>query len=138
MEMHVKAFFYISTLPDWYVDVFLESDKMNVSHCLTWEDKQAFVAPSGITKRVIEGFGGSLVQVCVPAGTTSEPHSHPHEQFVQVLAGTGRLITVQGERPFRTGSLFHFPANAWHSAFFESDTILIETNIANQGLAGIN
>ncbi|MFO1148239.1 MAG: cupin domain-containing protein [Alsobacter sp.] len=98
-------------------------------HCLSWTDLPQTAAPSGVAKRVIAGAGASLVMVRVPAGTVAGRHSHPHEQFVQVLEGSGTLETEQGERPFGPGSLFHFPADTWHAARFESDTVLVETNL---------
>ena len=69
------------------------------------------------------------MRVKVPAGAKADRHSHPHEQFVQVVSGAGTLATEQGESAFAAGSVFHFPADAWHSASFDSDTILIETNL---------
>lgn len=105
---------------------------MNQGHCLAWAEVPETVSPSGVVKRVILGAGASLFMVQVPAGTRGERHSHPHEQFVHVVAGSGRLNTEQGERAFAAGSVFHFPADAWHSATFDSDTILIETNLQQQ------
>lgn len=98
-------------------------------HCLSWEDVPEEVSTAGVTKRVLPGEGVSLVMVRVPAGTTADRHSHPHEQFVQVVSGTGVLETELGSRPFKTGSVFHFPPDIWHAARFDSDTILIETNL---------
>lgn len=102
---------------------------MNTDHCVAWDDLPETAASGGVTKRAIEAEGGSLVRVTVPAGTKADRHSHPHEQFVQVVTGSGRLTTEQGERPFSSGSVFHFPVNAWHSAVFETDTVLVETNL---------
>jgi cupin domain len=67
----------------------------------------------------------SLVMVRVPAGTKADRHSHRHEQFVHVVAGSGRFETEQGERAF--GQRLLFPAEAWHAASFHTETILIET-----------
>lgn len=99
-------------------------------HCIEWTEIPEIVAPSGVTRRVLAGEGASLVMLRVPAGTRAEPHSHPHEQFVQVLSGSGELETEQGARAFGPGSVFHFPAEAWHAARFDADTVLIETNLA--------
>lgn len=82
---------------------------MNQDHCLAWDEVAQTVSHSGVGKRVIQGMGASFVMVHVPAGTRAEPHSHPHEQFVHVVAGSGRLNTEQGERTFASGSVFHFP-----------------------------
>jgi quercetin dioxygenase-like cupin family protein len=98
-------------------------------HCLTWNDLPEARAPSGVAKRVLEGAGATLVRVLVPAGTSAERHSHPHEQCVQVLSGSGTLETAQGRTAFGPGSLFHFPPGAWHAAEFDTETVLVETNV---------
>jgi quercetin dioxygenase-like cupin family protein len=46
-----------------------------------------------------------------------------------VVSGAGMLETAQGSRPFGPGSVFHFPPDTWHAAHFDSDTVLIETNL---------
>ncbi len=98
-------------------------------HCVDWTAIPEEVAPSGVAKRVLPGTGASLVMVRVRAGIKADRHSHPHEQFVQVLSGSGELETVQGTRVFGPGSVFHFPPDTWHAARFETDTVLIETNL---------
>ncbi|ACA21095.1 Cupin 2 conserved barrel domain protein [Methylobacterium sp. 4-46] len=98
-------------------------------HCIAWDDISEERAPTGVAKRVLPGEGASLVMMRVPAGTKAGRHSHPYEQFVQVIAGSGTLETEQGQRLFGPGQVFHFPAGAWHAASFDSDTVLIETNL---------
>lgn len=102
---------------------------MNSRHCTSWSEIPEAAASSGVAKRALEGAAASLAMVRIPAGTTSDRHSHAHEQFVQVVSGSGWLETEQGERAFGAGSLFHFPANAWHKATFDTETVLIETNL---------
>jgi quercetin dioxygenase-like cupin family protein len=48
---------------------------------------------------------------------------------VQVLSGSGSLLTEQGERAFGPGSGFHFPAGTWHAARFDTETVLVKTNL---------
>ena len=102
---------------------------MNQTHCISWSELPETVSGAGFGKRTIEGKAASMVMIRVPAGFAGERHSHPHEQFVQVVSGSGRLETEQGERAFSAGSVFHFPPNAWHKASFDSETVLIETNL---------
>ena len=97
-------------------------------HVIAWADLPETAAPNGVTKRRIDLPGASLVTVTVPAGTEAARHSHDHDQFVQVASGSGVLTTEQGARPFAAGSVFVFPAGTWHSARFETDTVLVETN----------
>jgi len=93
-------------------------------HCQSWDS-----VPEAEGKRVLPGAGADLVSVRIPAGFKGQRHSHPHEQFVQVISGAGTLWTEQGEQPFGPGSVFHFPAGADHRAEFTADTLLVETNL---------
>ncbi|WP_457107103.1 cupin domain-containing protein [Methylobacterium sp. P5_C11] len=98
-------------------------------HLTAWDDRAESVGGNGVAKRTIPGSGVSLVRVVVPAGISAPAHSHEHEQFVQVVSGSGILETEQGRKAFSAGSVFHFPAGAWHAAAFETETVLIETNL---------
>lgn len=94
-----------------------------------WDDLAEEARGPAVTKRQLSGTRASLVRVAIKAGTSAARHSHPFEQFVQVVSGSGSLETEEGIGSFRAGSLFHFPAEAWHAATFDEDTILVETNI---------
>ncbi len=100
-----------------------------VDHLVAWDDVPSSDAPGGLTKRRIDLAAVSLVAVTVPAGAEAPRHSHGHEQFVQVLSGGGTLTTEQGTERFGPGSVFVFPAGTWHSARFDADTLLVETNL---------
>lgn len=101
------------------------------AHLLAWDERDESVAANGVAKRAIPGAGAGLVRIVVPAGTSAPRHSHAHEQFVQVLSGSGWLETEQGRAAFGPGSVFHFPAQAWHAAQFETEIVLVETNLSN-------
>jgi quercetin dioxygenase-like cupin family protein len=107
-----------------------EGEASMADHLTAWADRAESVAANGVAKRAIPGAGASLVRMVVPAGISAPRHSHAHEQFVQVVSGSGTLETEQGRRPFFAGSVFHFPAGTWHAATFETETVLIETNLA--------
>ena len=94
-----------------------------------WREDPEPASSEPVSKQRILGVGADLVRVAIQAGTKASRHSHPFEQFVQVLAGSGTLETADGPAPFSAGSVFHFPAEAWHSASFDEDTILVETNL---------
>ena len=98
-------------------------------HLQDWTTTKASVASNGVGKQAIEGDRASLVRVTVPAGTTASRHHHDHEQFVQVISGSGDLETEQGTKRFGPGSIFVFPAGTWHAARFDSETVLVETNL---------
>ena len=96
-----------------------------------WDDLPAEPAGPPVGKRRLGGAGASLVRVQIAAGTQADRHSHDHEQFVQVISGAGMLETQEGRQRFTAGSLFHFPAETWHAAQFDEDTVLVETNLAS-------
>ena len=95
----------------------------------TWDD----VVPYGddqADRRVVPGRGGDLKRVCVKAGTIAGRHEHAFEQFFMVQEGTGALTCAAGVIALQPGVVIHFEPHAWHSAVFDSDTILIEVNFA--------
>jgi quercetin dioxygenase-like cupin family protein len=97
--------------------------------CVNWDDVTETASATGVTRRELRGAGVALVMLRIPAGTEAARHSHPHEQFVQVLSGSGVLETADGTFPFGPGSVLHFAPEAWHAARFTSETVLVETNL---------
>ncbi len=82
-----------------------------------------------ILRREIVGIGASLKHVVVPAGTRAERHEHAFEQFIQVLSGSGVLECAAGSTPLKPGTVIHLPPGSWHSAVFETETVLVEVNL---------
>jgi quercetin dioxygenase-like cupin family protein len=85
---------------------------------------------SGPTPAPLPGTGAELRQVHIKAGHIATRHSHPHEQFLLVLSGAGRLECEAGSVPLRPGTAIRFAPGAWHSAEFTADTVLAEFNLA--------
>lgn len=102
---------------------------MNATTIYTWSSMPAEMA-FGVTKRGVQGAGASVKQVEVPAGCSAERHSHDHEQFVIVLGGTGTLECDAGSIALTPGVVIHFAPHAWHSTVFDTDTLLMEINLA--------
>lgn len=92
----------------------------------------AVVAEGGAEagRKTIPGLGASLKRVQIKAGAVAERHSHPHEQFVIVLEGGGRLECEAGSVALRPDTVLRFAGGAWHSAVFDTDTVLLEVNLA--------
>jgi quercetin dioxygenase-like cupin family protein len=98
---------------------------------LDWNDIPAD-GDERVQRRLIPGDGASLKQVIIAPGTIAEQHSHPHEQFVLVVEGTGSLTTPDGTCTLRPGTVIHFAPDVAHSAVFETRTVLIEVNLADR------
>ncbi len=89
--------------------------------------------PFAATARAVQsipGQGAGLRRVELRAGTEGVRHSHPHEQFVVVLAGIGTLDCESGQLALTPGTVLHFAPHAWHRASFSEDTVLLEVNLA--------
>jgi len=102
---------------------------MSKATIYTWDDVPGEPA-KGAVRRDIHGDGAWLRMVSIEAGTVAGRHSHPHEQFVHVLSGTGTLECEAGTVPLRPGTVLHFATDAWHSAVFETATVLVEVNVS--------
>lgn len=77
----------------------------------------------------LPGAGAAMRQVRVTAGTIAPRHSHAHEQFLRVVSGGGQLQCEAGQVALRPGTAIRFAPDAWHSAEFTEDTVLIEFNL---------
>jgi quercetin dioxygenase-like cupin family protein len=100
---------------------------MTQTSVFVW-DEVAAAAGEGADRREIMGVGGSLKRVAVKAGTVAERHAHDYEQFFMVLEGGGVLTCESREILLHPGVVIHFEPEAWHSAVFETDTVLVEVN----------
>ena len=86
----------------------------------------------------VEGDRLIVALMRIPAGTKSEPHTHPNEQWIYVLEGTFD-VTVSGQRSLvKPGSLVYIPANAIHSATAtpEADVVFFTAKDGSHGLQG--
>ena len=92
-------------------------------------DEVAADGDGRVARQAFAGDGASLRRVSVKAGTTAERHSHPHEQMVLVLQGTGRLECEAGTVSLRPDTVVHLRRGAWHNAVFDTDTVLLEVNL---------
>jgi quercetin dioxygenase-like cupin family protein len=86
----------------------------------------------------VEGDRMMMALMRIPAGTKSEPHSHPNEQWIYVLEGTFDF-TIDGQRRLvRPGSLIYIPANTIHSATAtpEADVVFFTAKDGSHSLHG--
>ena len=77
--------------------------------------------------------------ITIPAGTKSEPHNHPNEQFSYVLQGRVRMVIAGKSKIAVPGDIIHTPAGAVHSATVigDEDHIFITCKDASWGIHGI-
>lgn len=96
-----------------------------------WDNLPPEGAPGApVERRAVPGAGATLRQVRIRAGERAARHAHDHEQFLLVVEGTGRLACAAGALALRPGVVLRLDAHAWHEAVFETDTVLVEVNLA--------
>ncbi|OYV50097.1 MAG: hypothetical protein B7Z77_06505 [Acidocella sp. 20-58-15] len=113
--------------PGWAA--FFMGEMLMQTHVFAWDEVEPY-GDAKADRRVIAGNAGDLKRVCVQAGYAVAKHSHEFEQFFMVLEGTGVLTTAEGDVALKPGVVVHFAPEAWHSAVFHTDTVLVEVNFA--------
>jgi quercetin dioxygenase-like cupin family protein len=96
-------------------------------------------AYSSVFGGCVEGDRMIAALMRMPAGTGSEPHSHPNEQWVYILEGT-MDSTVDGRQHLAgPGSAVYIPANTIHhaKATTDGDVVFFTVKDASHGLHGI-
>jgi quercetin dioxygenase-like cupin family protein len=75
----------------------------------------------------------------MPAGTLSEPHSHPNEQWVFQIEGTSLNFIGDQEIEAKPGSLIYIPSNVVHHGRVTSseDSVFFTVKDTSHGLYGI-
>ena len=64
---------------------------------------------------VVEGELTQVGIMTIPAGMSSDPHTHPNEQWVYLLKGRLSAVVDGQEKQVSPGELIYIPANTVHS-----------------------
>lgn len=64
---------------------------------------------------VVEGELTQVGVMKIPAGQSSDPHTHPNEQWIYLLSGRFQAVIDGQEREVAPGELMYIPANVVHS-----------------------
>ncbi len=64
---------------------------------------------------VVEGELTQVGVMTIPAGQSSDPHTHPNEQWIYLLKGRLQSTVDGQEREVVPGELVYIPANVVHS-----------------------
>ena len=86
----------------------------------------------------VEGERIIFGDICIPAGTKAEPHSHPNEQFIIVLQGRVRYDIEGDVKVVEKGEIVHIPPNIVHSAEVvgDEDFLFITAKDTSWGIHG--
>lgn len=94
---------------------------------------------SSVFGACVEGDRIMVALMRMPAGTGSEPHSHPNEQWVYVLEGTMESMVDGKQQLVKPGTLVYIPANTIHNAKAtpDADVMFFTAKDTSYGLHGI-
>lgn len=82
----------------------------------TLDGLNATVARAGVTRRSFSGANATLASTTLETGHAANPHSHPHEQIVHVLAGRLRFVVGDEEAIIGPGDMLVVPPGVEHWA----------------------
>src|SRR5499433_173329 len=96
-------------------------------------------AYSSVFGGCVEGDRMIVALMRMPAGTGSQPHSHPNEQWIYILQGTFRARIGEQEIEAKPGSVVYVPSNVVHSggATPEKDVVFFTCKDASHSLHGV-
>ena len=83
----------------------------------------------GVTRRVFSGDKATLAFTTLDPGHTPNPHSHPHEQIVYILAGELRFVVGGEETIVGAGDMLVIPPNVEHYAETISEEPALDLSI---------
>lgn len=98
---------------------------------LSWGPAEGL--PPGAQVAVLYGdptkTGPFGVRFKFPAGYEIATHSHPTDEFLTVVSGTGKMAFGEGAKeadaqPLATGTFTSLPAGAWHHLWIETEMVL--------------
>lgn len=86
----------------------------------------------------VEGERMMVALMRMPAGTGSEPHTHPNEQWVYILEGAMDSVVDGKQKLVTPGGVIYIPANTIHhaSATPDSDVTFFTVKDTSHGLHG--
>jgi quercetin dioxygenase-like cupin family protein len=87
----------------------------------------------------VEGERMMVALMRMPAGTGSEPHSHPNEQWIYLLEGEMDFIVDGKSKRATAGSVIYIPSNTIHNARVgaKQDAVFFTVKDTSWGLAGV-
>ena len=94
---------------------------------------------SSVEGGVVEGDRMIVALMRMPAGTGAEPHSHPNEQWIYILAGTFHATIADTHVEAKPGSVLYIPSNVVHAgrASADGDVVFFTVKDASHSLHGI-
>jgi quercetin dioxygenase-like cupin family protein len=79
-----------------------------------------------VTRRLLSGRRGMVVQWRVKAGAHAHAHKHPHEQIVWMVKGRMKFRIGRAIRVMRAGDVDVIPGGVEHEAWWPTDCEVID------------
>ena len=98
---------------------------------LTWMPAEGL--PPGAQVAVLYGdpskAGLFAIRFKFPAGYEIPTHSHPTDEFITIISGSGRMAfgekaDAANAQPLPAGAFMSLPAGAWHHLWIDAETLV--------------
>ena len=91
-----------------------------------WDEIALEKVTEMLSRKIVAGERGMLVQVYVKRGCLVPMHAHESEQMVYVLQGSLRFVVGGEEITVRDGDVLHIPSGVEHQAEALEDTFELD------------
>lgn len=112
-------------------EYFFEMTKLDPVH--GGPDYSSAIGPAVVGDRMMTGL------MRMPAGTGSDPHSHPNEQWIFVVEGSLEMFVGDTARVALPGTVIYIPSGVEHHAKVhgDADVVFFTVKDTSHGLHGI-
>ena len=93
------------------------------------DELNSTVVRPGVVRKVFSGEKATLAFTTLEPGHTPNPHSHPHEQIVYVLAGRARFTVGGEEEVVGPGGMLVVPSGVEHWAETIGDEPVVDLSV---------
>ena len=108
-------------------------EMIKVDAVLGGPDYSSAIGPAIVGDRMMTGL------MRMPAGTGSDPHSHPNEQWIFVIEGNLEMNVGETSQVAAPGTVIYIPSDIVHNAKVhgDADVVFFTVKDTSHGLHGI-
>jgi len=91
-----------------------------------WDEIALEKVTEMLSRKIVSGERGMLVQIYVKRGCLVPMHAHESEQMIYVLQGALKFLVGGDEMTVREGEVLHIPSGVEHQAEALEDTFELD------------
>ncbi len=100
-----------------------------MAHQGNWNTLPVIAVRPGISRQVFSGKNCMMVLNEIKPGLVPRLHSHPHEQLLQILSGSAKVVLGDEVLTLKAGDVVHVPPDLPHSLEVLGDETVMNMDI---------